>query len=410
MLRTNRFVVALIAAVVACSLSGRLTAQGPAADAPQRATRITHTPQYRLKIMATYHPGLGLRVVSVEENGPATKLVKQGEPDVHGSLEPGDLITHVDGQLVESLQNFYDLVKAGGTNRGKIVLRVRDVTSGQIIHWEATPVGGQGLVPISPPPPGTRQLHVLLIGLTNDASIGKAQEKNLVGLQELLHSEIPAQRIGSLRVLKAEEVTAARILATVDATRLSPSDTLFCYYGGHGAFDPQRAAGDPSGGHHFQIPSGDLMRKTLMKHLLDKGARLTVLITDTCNVRSRANVHIPEAPGAPAPETPTALEILLLQHSGVVDISASSRGQFSWNNATVGGWFTFVACHTLTEHDCSAWNVALERLSEKSNGFYHLCREKILANPGQMDADTLQAIRDQRDMIPQAFRLNVQRD
>ena len=157
------------------------------------------------------------------------------------------------------------------------------------------------------------------------------------------------------------------------------------------------------------------MRKTLMKHMLDKGAQLTVLITDTCNVKSHANVRLPEGVFVPpptqrTPEKPTALEILLLQNSGVLDLSASSRDQYSWSNGYYGGWFTHVACDVFHREECSTWSVALERLSQQSNGFYHSLRDKTLRDPGANSAEILQSLRNQRDMIPQAFVANLHRD
>ncbi len=341
MSRTNRFVAILVVALVACSVSGRLAGQVAATGTVTPNT----PPPYRLMIMGAYYPEQGFRIASVEANGPATRLVKPGDPNSRGSLQAGDLITHVDGQRVDSLQTFYDLVKAGAVDHGKVVIRVQDMWTGKPIDWEARPVRGQGLaiepprrapvimrpprrpaiappapVPVIPPPTpdpmiplppldtvmpppalGTRQVHVLLIGLTGDPNLGRAQNINLDGMDRLVHDEIRAEKLAGCRTLRDQDVTAKGILDAVDGVQLARGDSLFVYYGGHGAFDPQRAEGDPSGGHHFQIPSGALMRKTLMKHMLDKGARLTVLISDTCNVECRADVQLPEAARSAAP-------------------------------------------------------------------------------------------------------------
>ncbi len=429
MSRKNRFAATLIAGVIACSVSGRLAGQGPGTDTPKPNTRITYTPHYGLSITGAYYAGQGFRIASVEANSPATRLVKPGDPNSHGSLHPGDLITRVDGQQVDSLQSFYDLLKAGAVNRGKVVIRVHEMWTGKPIDWEATPVGGPGPGPdqgpgpdagpgpFQPPASGMRRLHVLLIALTGDPDLRDAQNLNLQGMDHLIHSQVPARKLASCRTLRDQDVTAERILDAVDGVQLGRGDTLFVYYGGHGAFDPQRAEGDPAGGHHFQIPGGDLMRKTLMKHMLDKGARLTVLISDTCNVKSQANVLLPIRPEAPLPPPgpppqikPTALEILLLQHRGVVDICASSRGQYSWSNGHYGGWFTHVACDVFCDEECSAWNVAMERLSAQSNGFYHELRQRALGDPGSNGSEILQSLRNQPDMIPQAFQLNVRRE
>ena len=151
-----------------------------------------------------------------------------------------------------------------------------------------------------------------------------------------------------------------------------------------------------------------------MKQMLDKGARLTVLISDTCNVECRARLKPPRGLATPlaprAPQGPMPLEVLLLQYRGVVDISASSRGQSSWNNDEIGGLFTHVACDVLYQQECSTWSVALERLSQGANAEYHQLRQDALDNPGSISPETIEALRNQIDMLPQAFQLNVQRD
>ncbi len=80
------------------------------------------------------------------------------------------------------------------------------------------------------------------------------------------------------------------------------------------------------------------MRKTVRDKLLSKGAQLTVLITDTCNV---------PAPATPVYKTVTkgigknwVMSNLFLEHSGVFDVSGSSKNQYGWFSLDVGGWFS----------------------------------------------------------------------
>jgi hypothetical protein len=170
--------------------------------------------------------------------------------------------------------------------------------------------------------------------------------------------------------------------------------------------------------------------------LKDKGARLTVLITEVCNGR------VPFSRGAyelDAPE-PTedqslkdvatvksaSLETLLFDFTGVVDVNAADRGQSSWSNPE-GSWFTQSFLKTLGDDDwflkdddflpgtvnfgrhlweqTETWGLFLDRVAEKTHGVFQDHRNWALDHP----ADNNQALRDQEDQRPQVFQLEVRR-
>jgi hypothetical protein len=279
-------------------------------------------------------------------------------------------------------------------------------------------------------------VKVLLVGDTNAFPGGDAAsdlntvESRLKGLPGF-----DADR--DLRKLTGDDVTAENILKAVDDLEVQPTDALFFYYEGHGAYDPDLADGDPEGGHFLQIPNGgDLRRSDLMRRLKDKGARLTVLITEVCNVA--ATFH-PDAYEVEAPEatedrslkdvatvTSASLETLLFDFTGVVDVNASDRGQSSWSNPD-GSWFTQSFLKTLGDDDrfleangalpgtvnfgrhlweqTETWGLFLDRVSEKTHGEFQAHREYALDHP----TDNNKELRDQEDQRPQVFQLEVQR-
>lgn len=239
---------------------------------------------------------------------------------------------------------------------------------------------GKGVDIARPPAP---RVHFVLCGLTSDRSIGTGAAANLTRLGLVLKREVGADYIGSFEVLDGEKCSEAGILGTIRGVRLEKNDTFFCYYAGHGAYDPSRALGDPSGGHFFSIPSGDLMRKTLFDEMKNKNARLTVLISDSCNVPALAMPKIKWGEVTAAAPEGTEMERLLLMYSGDVDINSSSQGQASWYYDG-GGWFTSILCADLPNFD--DWQRMFDRLGKDAKfafGYQYLIQE------------------------PQAFRLNV---
>jgi hypothetical protein len=232
-----------------------------------------------------------------------------------------------------------------------------------------------------------------------------------------------------LRVLKGDDVTAKNILGAVDDLAVRYTDALFCYYGGHGAYDLL-------GGHYLQIPSsGDLRRAELMRHLKAKGARLTVLITDICNVYEPFHPNgFPTKPPDKVEDlsvknvptvTSATLETLLFDFTGVVDVNAADRGQSSWSSHH-GCYFTQSLLETLKVEDESrdpiadlrrlfgdnpkteelpeTWGLFLDRAAVKANTAYQQQRKK------EMDAKVaIQEEIDQEEQRPQVFQLDVRR-
>jgi len=372
-------------------------------------TRI-YEEHYRLLINVAEQAERGFLVTSVDSRSPTANMVKVGNPKVHGSLEPGDIITHVNGHAIRGLASLHDALDQAG---GEVTLTVIDKSSSQEINWQTKTVKVQ--TPIIPgedhPPTRDRVVRVLLIGLTDDERIGKGMQLNLTNLERILRSEIPGERL-DIEIVSGADCNARTIISKVRelGRRAKAADSLFCYYAGHGAYDPRYEAGDPSGGHFFSIPSGDLLRKTLFDNMLAQPGRLKVLVTDTCNVRWVARIA-----GGLAYEQktltvrgPSPLEQLLLYHRGVLDLSATSRDQYGWTNERIGGWFTYTFGQLITGY--ADWQPFVDRVSIDANSFFLRMRQSMIDNPAGISEDTLRAIRDQTAMKPAVFRMSVTKD
>ena len=194
--------------------------------------------------------------------------------------------------------------------------------------------------------PGTTTLGVkaLVIAHTTDPAISLSTLAYAENVCHLLLA-IPGVEPQHVRMLAGPQVTAGNILAQVAALPVAAADTLFCYYVGHGAYDPRFAGTDPSQGHYLDLPTDDLLRSQLREQMLAKHARLTVLVTDSCNLQ------LPAQPTGPRAVTPTSalldkptLSVLFDNYAGIVDVNGSSRGQAGWSNP-FGGIFTTSVCH-----------------------------------------------------------------
>lgn len=144
-------------------------------------------------------------------------------------------------------------------------------------------------------------------------------ETNIRGM---LEDNMPESRLQtrSLRLESDAKSDPKQLLAAVADAKVNANDTLLFFYTGHGSVDDQ--------GHYLALAQGKLYRKRLLEALSAKGARLTVLITDSCNSRSDGYMFIAPAYQSANPPVPTELfQSLFLQPKGVVDINSCSPGE-----------------------------------------------------------------------------------
>jgi hypothetical protein len=93
----------------------------------------------------------GIKVLSVTAGGPATKLVPaKSFSERRVSLQPGDIITAIEGCGFSNFREYYDLMNASyAQSRGPVRFTVIDGESGRAFDWETTPVVENMVVPPS---------------------------------------------------------------------------------------------------------------------------------------------------------------------------------------------------------------------------------------------------------------------
>ncbi|WP_197490734.1 caspase family protein [Planctomyces sp. SH-PL62] len=352
--------------------------------------------QQRLGLFVTFRPEGGALVQSVTPESPARVLRSASNPNFVAAIVPGDVITHVNDQAVASPDSYS---RALNSTPGSVTLRIIDGASGQVGDWVSQTLA------VRVPREGTgarRSAYVLLVGLTNDPNIGASIKASLEYLEPIFKNEVAEERL-RLSVIQGDECTAANLLARVRDVPCGPDDTFLVYYLGHGAHAPTADPRDPSQGHFFSMPGGDLYRITLADAIRDKPGRLKILFSDTCNVQAT-----PVSPARAVSEVAlrrivglTPLEKLLFNHRGSLDVSASSRGQYSWFSLPFGGWFTYNFANLIARFE--AWPPFLGTLSARTDEFYQTKRDAILRNPGATRPDVLASLTNQAQLVPAVF-------
>jgi len=249
----------------------------------------------------------GLYVKDVFKNSPLLRMKSLGKTY---ALEEGDIII----AIKDSNGRFY-LPNSKATS-DKILnslpapyteIIVRDVRSGYNYRYQVELLGGgnggngnggngnggngneginnaSAIAAVKDEKIGNGSIVVLLLGDTQDKSAGRLIQNTLNGLRYVL-TKAPSQKKHVRRIIEisGNQFNKNTILNVIKQIDVGADDTLFCFLNGHGAYDP--SLNDYSGGHYFQMPGNkSFARKELRDALQSKSARLTCLISESCNV------------------------------------------------------------------------------------------------------------------------------
>ena len=370
--------------------------------------------EYRMLIKYVAIPNQGIQVTDYASGGPAAWMWK---PDgaTRYFMRKGDTIIAINHVLVDSSSKYLQALNYfAKAHNGIIDLTIRDAVTGVTSDYLAKPVQVMINKPIvGPVPKSSYQVKILLIALTKDDKIGPAISVSLRHLQESIRT-MPNVNLAQVVTLQSEEATKTKIMKTITDIDVDEDDTLFVYYIGHGAYDNDLAVpGDSSNGHYFQLPSGALPRYELTEAMRAKKARLTVLISDCCDAEYPADRR--QGSGFEYTALRDVIHTgdsviwneLLFKHSGMLDVNACDRNQFSWFTPEYGGWFTEAILSTLhaDAFDNStfvSWKLFLNQTQSQLSIDFATRKEKILTYP-QLNPEVRQAINSQDDETVQIF-------
>ncbi|MFO0904977.1 MAG: caspase family protein [Pirellulales bacterium] len=179
-----------------------------------------------------------------------------------------------------------------------------------------------------------QRLHVLLVSDQSPAAHWGVYEPHVAldiqRMSWLLRDNLPPAQVTRQTLVFTRDRDAApeRVLAAIERLEPASDDAVLFYYTGHGAADDR--------GHYLALAGGPLYRETIREALERKGARLVVLLTDCCNLRSDGRRMVAMAPAPPEPPAapPPLFRTLFFEASGVVDVNASSPGEAAYFTAS----------------------------------------------------------------------------
>lgn len=184
-----------------------------------------------------------------------------------------------------------------------------------------------------------KTLRVLIVGDTNDRSIGKSVVTDIVNVEAFLREA--AQKSGmaiDLKVLKGAEIKSKIITTAVTQIKVEPDDAVIFYYSGHGFRTQQVTTRWPL----LYIPDAGTKGvdfQWVIDTINAKNPRMVLAISDSCNsfidtparsVNTRAMQKDQDA----------AWRKLFAEFSGRIYASGSIVGQYSFGQDATGGAFT----------------------------------------------------------------------
>ena len=201
-------------------------------------------------------------------------------------------------------------------------------------------------------------IHVV-IAVDDRAGFGPNLVTDCKNMERMFRENVPASRLKLVK-MDMKRITPDNILDTVNRVKLADGDTLVFYYSGHGAFDAN------NGGQYFLFKDKngkeeELRRRTLLAALKDKNARLTVLLTDCCNIDQQSSGNSKETEETDmeplAAKLPNKIspvfDALFVKPTGVADIISSKHGEASFVDTTGkkrGSCFTWPFVALLEKH------------------------------------------------------------
>lgn len=200
------------------------------------------------------------------------------------------------------------------------------------------------------------KLHAVLIGDTTDLSLGACMEENLNGMHLELKKIADATGLSLNEiVIKDKKVKRKNLVNAVENLKLNKDDVVLLYCSMHGYRTPSKDQNNPWPNLYFTLEDIGVDLEYLNEIIRNKKPRLFIAMADTCNS------YVPDGM-VPTLEkrmvnrfsTDPALlkenyRRLFLRTSGVIIMSGSIPGQYSYGVQGVGSFLTLAFMKSLQD-------------------------------------------------------------
>lgn len=186
---------------------------------------------------------------------------------------------------------------------------------------------------------GAASLRVLLVGDTNDRSIGKSVVTDLANVEKFVKHVAAATGLTlDLKTIKGGALKSRAIMDAVKKLKVESDDAVIFYYSGHGFRTKDVKTRWPL----LHIPDAGIKGvdfQVVIDTLNQKNPRMLLAISDSCN----SFIDTPSRSvntRAMRPEQEAAWKKLFVEFSGRIYASGSQVGQYSFGQDATGGAFT----------------------------------------------------------------------
>lgn len=410
---------------------------------------------YRLAFRTAVLPNGTLFVNSRDDIASDRRLQSVTNPEVTRFLRRGDIVTHVNGLRIDSEEALARAMQGCG---GRPRLTVVDRDTGESEEWTTEAIRelttADRAFPPDHAPHADGIVRAILIAPTGDEKLAAAAQASLAAVRKTLEAALPPERLEVVECV-GEECDARGILRAVEESACRERDTLFVYVVARTGFDSRYAIGEgfstfdgfssddsaaPDDGQFLRLKEGDLLRRSLWEAMQMRNARLTILVSDTCDEAAILDAAAGRAlsakladgsddaarDDAQAKASRRGWAERLLGHTGSIDVSVAaasagerersttgegersvagestrSTGRSGWFDPERGGWFTEAWLRSAEVSDRSGrrgWSETLELasrtadesfaarkaiLSPKSAGLSDAARARLDAEPNQ---------------------------
>ncbi|MDO4551745.1 MAG: PDZ domain-containing protein [Planctomycetia bacterium] len=224
-------------------------------------------------------------------------------------------------------------------------------------------------------------IHVITVGDFRGFQGGALQgiRKDISNITAFFQRSVPTSQL-NIQDVEGDMATPNAILRTIENIQPSENDTIVFYYTGHAANDSTTC------GQFFQLrdEKGEptsLSRSEVRNKLLEKNCRLTVLLTDCCNVfdeNGKMGFKLAPVRSAVNKISPFT-EALFVKSKGLVDVTSSKIGQYSYalkdgSIFTVAWVMNADAINAgMKQGEHLTWRKTIELLTVKSGELFKEC-------------------------------------
>lgn len=165
------------------------------------------------------------------------------------------------------------------------------------------------------------KLQIIMCADTNDPNIGPGVAVDVDHIRGAFVENVP-QHLYDLHLLVGDNANTKTIGNKVRSIPIDDDDVLIFIFSGHGVFETTEH------GHLVTLSNGDVFRRSdLLEEMQSRGAKLEVLITDTCSSFIKFDVTSPSSNGVQ--RLKPLFHELFFKPNGLVDISATRPGQMA---------------------------------------------------------------------------------